>query len=141
MRARGKTPATGEVIRGRFGGRAPPPPELTERQQKIWAEVVDSEDPNFFATAMLRGLLVDYCRRRDASEGVSQVINAFKPEWLKSGDGAARFAQLLRLRDLETRGVVAIATKLRLTNQSRYTTRAAGSAANNAPKGPRPWEM
>ena len=32
---------------------------------------------------------------RDASEGVSQVINAFKPEWLKSGDGAARFVAAL----------------------------------------------
>ena len=129
------------VIAGGRGARPAPPPELTERQAAIWREVVDTEDREFFRTAGLRALLADYCRRRDASEGISAVINSFKPEWLKTGDGLRQYRRLLNLRDLECRGTAMLATKLRLTNQARYMPRAAASAARNAPfPGRLPWE-
>jgi hypothetical protein len=130
------------VIKGGFGRRPDPPLELTERQAEIWREIVSSEDPNFFNTAALRALLSEYCRRRDAGEGVSQIINTFKPEWLKSNDGANRYRVLLVMRDLEARGATSLATKLRLTNQSRYNALSASTAARRAAKEPKkPWEM
>jgi hypothetical protein len=39
---------------------------------------------------------------------------------------------LLKMRDMETRAATMLATKLRLTNQARYTPMAAASANNNA---------
>ena len=140
MRQRGRKSASAVVIPGGFGQNPAAPAELTPRQAEIWREVTASEALGFFATAALRGLLADYCSRREAAEHISAIINEFKTEWLKSNEGVQRYKQLLQMRDLEVRGVAALATKLRLTNQSRYTTQSAATAARNAPRGPRPWE-
>jgi hypothetical protein len=140
---RGRRPAAAKavVIHGGFGTRPEPPEDLTEKQAAIWRLIVSSEDANFFNTGALRGLLADYCRRRDAAEGVSQIINTFKPEWLKNSEGAKRYKDLLQMRDMEVRGATSLATKLRLTNQSRYNAITAATVARNAPKGPKPWEV
>jgi len=141
MVQRGRKPAASAVVvAGRFGERPQPPAELTPRQAEIWREVVASEDAGFFRTGALRGLLAVYCQRRDASEGISAVINTFNPQWLTTGEGIKRYKRLLSMRDLECRGASSLATKLRLTNQSRYMPRAAASAARNAPIGPLPWQ-
>lgn len=139
-RGRRSAAADATVVVGSFGKRPDPPEDLTERQAEIWRATVASEASDFFDTAALRGLLADYCRHRDAAENVSVVINTFQSEWLKSAEGAKRYHGLLKMRDLETRAAAGMATKLRLTNQARYTSQAAGTANRNAAKGPKPWE-
>lgn len=143
MAKRGRVSAeeSAVVIEGRFGARPEPPSELNERQAEIWRETAASESSDFFGTAALRTLLADYCRHREAAESISKIINEFKAEWLKSTEGAKRYHGLLRMRELETRASMACATKLRLTNQARYTPQAAATAARNVARGPRPWEM
>lgn len=136
-----KSAAELSVVKGAFGQRPDPPADLTEDQARIWTEIVASEPANFFNTAALRALLADYCRHRAASEMISGVINTFKADWLKTAEGAKRYHDLLKMRDLESRGAITAATKLRLTNQSRYTPQAAGTASRNAPRAPRPWEV
>jgi len=143
MRSRGRVSAaeSAVVIPGGFAKRPQPPSDLNERQRAIWRETAASEEPKFFETAVLRALLSDYCRHRDAAEKVSEVIDTFKPEWLKSAEGAKRYHGLLKMRDLETRAAAGIATKLRLTNQARYTPQAAATASKHAAKATPPWEM
>jgi hypothetical protein len=143
MRGRGPKSAASEavVITGGFGKRQEPPVELNERQTEIWRETVASEPADFFDTAALRGLLSDYCRHREAAEKVSLVIDTFQAEWLKNAEGAKRYYSLMKMRDLETRGAASAATKLRLTNQARYTPQAASTASRNAAKGLKPWEI
>jgi hypothetical protein len=142
QRGRQSSAAQAVVIKGGFGRRPDPPKDLTPRQAEIWREIVSSEDPNFFNTGALRGLLADYCRRRESSEGVSAIINTFKSEWLKNSEGAKRYKDLLVMRDVEVRGTTALATKLRLTNQSRYNALSAATAARRAAKEPKkPWEL
>jgi hypothetical protein len=142
MEKRGpKNAAELSVIKGDFGkGRPPPPPDLNERQAAIWRDITQSEPSDFFATGALKGLLADYCRHRDAAEQVSTIIGAFQPEWLKAKEGSKRYSDLLRMRELETRAAAAMATKLRLTNQARYTPQSAGTAGRNAAPGLKPWE-
>ena len=140
-RKSGASLETASVIPGGFGQRPEPPQELTEDEAEIWRETTASEAADFFCTAALRGLLKDYCRHRSAADKITQVINQFQAEWLKSGEGAKRYAGLLKMRDLEARGAADKATKLRLTNQARYTPQAASTAARNAAKGPKPWEL
>lgn len=141
MRTRGrKSAADLAIVKGNFGERPDPPADLTDAQAEIWRGIVASEAAAFFATAALRSLLAEYCRHRDTGEMLSGIINTFKPEWVKSGEGAKRYHSLLKMRDLESRAAIQAATKLRLTNQSRYTTRAADFASRNAAKGLRPWE-
>jgi hypothetical protein len=129
------------VVSGNFGKRPEPPVDLSETESAIWRETVASEAADFFGTAALRGMLADYCRHRSSADKVSEVINVFQAEWLKNAEGAKRYHGLLKMRDLETRAAADKATKLRLTNQSRYTPQAASTASRNAAKGVKPWEM
>ena len=126
---------------GAFGQRPEPPEELTEAEAEIWRETTASESSDFFGTAALRGLLKDYCRHRSAADKITEVINLFQADWLKNAEGAKRYASLLKMRDMESRGAADKATKLRLTNQARYTPQAASTASKGASKGLRPWEM
>lgn len=139
MRTRGrKSAAELAVIKGSFGERPDPADGLTAEQAAIWREIVSSEPSGFFKSAAVRSLLADYCRHRSTGEMVSAIIESFKPEWLKSGEGAKRYSALLKMRDMEARAAGLAATRLRLTNQSRYTAQAAATATKNV--GPRPWE-
>jgi predicted nucleic acid-binding protein len=142
MKQRGRQSAVAKtVVVGGFGKRPDPPLDLTTRQAEIWREIVSSEDPAFFNTAALRAMLAEYCRRRDTGEGLSQIINAFERQCLKTIDGAKRYRLILGMRDVESRAEVTIATKLRLTNQSRYDRLTAATAARRAAKAPgKPWE-
>ena len=141
MRQRGRRSAAElAVIVGEFGKRPEPPDYLTGRQAEIWRETTASEPLDFFSSAALRGLLADYCRHRQAAEDVSAIIDNFKPEWLKNGEGVKRYQALSRIREIETRAAMSMARSLRLTNQSRYMPRGAARTALNA-SGPRPWEV
>lgn len=144
MKQRGRQSKASEeaqVIEGRFGARPSAPGDLTDDEAEIWQETTASEPADFFGTAALRALLKDYCRHRAAADKATRVINLFEDEWLKNAEGAKRYYGLLRIRDLETKAAADKATKLRMTNQSRYTPQAAGTAARNSAKGPKPWDM
>ena len=144
MQKRGRKSAASvetNVIQGAFGQRAQPPADLTDAEAGIWREIVASEAIEFFNTAALRGLLKDYCRHRAAADKISEVINLFQVDWLKNEEGVKRYSDLLKIRDLEAKGAADKATKLRLTNQARYTPQAASTASKNASRGKLPWEM
>jgi len=130
------------VVPVSFGAdrRPEPTPELTEKQAEIWRAVVESEPPNYFNSEALRGLLADYCRHRESANMISEVIEQFKAEWLRNAEGSKRYRALLQMRDSETRACANLATKLRLTNQSRYTPMAAATAARNSGGGSKPWD-
>ena len=140
MRQRGRRSAAAEeaastltVIDGDFAGRArpDPPKELAEAGAAIWREVIRDEPAGFFTTTVTQGMLADYCTRRVSVEIVNAEIAKFKPEWMKEAEGLRRYHLLLRMRDMEMGAVTMLATKLRLTNQSRYHRHTAGSEAAN----------
>jgi hypothetical protein len=135
-----KTLADLSVVEGSFGKRPEPPADLSPDQADIWRATVASEAAGFFSTEAVRALLSDYCRHRDASNKVAVVINDYDTLKLMNDDDAKHYDRLLKLRERETRSSASLATKMRLTNQARYTPQAAGTAARNAAKGVRPWE-
>ena len=117
------------------------PGDLTPRQMEIWNETVRTEPPNYFASAAQRGILADYCRHRAEAERLAKVIDQFEMEWTQDDEGAKRYELLARLRDRETKASLQHATKLRITNQSRYTPLSAATAArNSSKKSVKPWE-
>jgi len=136
-----KSAAEMAVVKVEFNQKADPPAELTESQAQIWRDIVSSEPADYFCTAALKAILFDYCQHRDSALTVSAIISTFKPDWMKSEEGARRYHALLRMRDLETRAALSCATKLRLTNQSRYTPQAAGTALRNRKTSKKPWEV
>ena len=117
-----------------------PPKPLNARQREIWERTIIDEADGHFKTRALQDMLADYCRHREIAESLGAQINEFKPEWVKSSEGARKLASLLKMRDLESRAAADKATKLRMTNQSRYTPQAAATAASDA-ESDKPWEF
>lgn len=131
MRQRGrKSTAQLSVIAGTIDGRPKPPSSLSKEQAEVWDRVVGSEVQDFFKTAALKELLAAYCRH---------VVRAM---WLETEIAAAMgpgseldledVDRLMKMAERETRATLSIATKLRLTNQARYTPQAAATKARNA---------
>ena len=84
-------------------------------------------------------LLAAYCRHVVSGDELSAIINK-EPVGTRDMSGLRRLSRLLSMRLRETSAVMALATKMRLTQQSQMHPRTAGRAMDNAPSGPRPWE-
>lgn len=132
-----KSAASLSVIAGTIDGRPKAPSDLTERQAEVWNRTVAAEAADVFKTSALQQLLADYCRHVATGEWLSKQIEAA----MDGGADLDDLNKLIRLRDCETKASADKATKLRLTNQSRYTPQAAATAAKKAGEGLKPWQM
>ncbi len=128
------------VVAGNFGARAEPPKDLTEAQAAIWREISASESADFFRTAALRRLLKDYCRHTAFADDLACQIGKYALDEAMTPDVVQTLDRLTKMHDRETKAAGDKATKLRLTNQSRYTPQAAATAAKNASVQVKPWE-
>lgn len=119
-------------------GRAEPPPDLTEFQQEVWSRTVASQAADFFKTAALQQMLKEYCRHVETADRLSKQVEVY------TADGSNHSLQdidiLLRMRDRETKALADKATKLRLTNQSRYTPAAAATLGKKLTE-KKPWQQ
>ena len=130
-----------KVVTTTFGTRPDAPAGLADDEVEIWNATVATEAATFFDSAALKAMLSDYCRHRATADRITEIINQFKAEWLKNSEGSKRYHGLLKMRDTESRAAADKATKLRMTNQARYTPQAASTAARGAAKGLKPWEV
>lgn len=118
MQQRGrKSAASLSVVAGTIDGRPKPPPDLNKEQSEIWNRVVASEAADLFKTAAVQRLLCDFCRHSSAVEILTAVCDQ---ALLDPPPKLSDLDRLLKMRERETRAAMSIATKLRLTNQSRY---------------------
>lgn len=123
------------------GIRPDPPEHFTPAQADIWRAVVASEAADFFRTAALQGLLEDYCRHKANAADLSKQADLYDMDSAMAPNVLAALNMLLTMRARETHAAADKATKLRLTNQSRYTPQAAATAAKNASTQKKPWEV
>ena len=135
-----KSAAALAVVAGTdIDGRPKPPSDLTPFQAEVWTRTVANEAADTFRTAALQQLLKEYCRHVESAHRVTGMIA------LLEKPGAAvdldEYEKLLRMRDRETKALADKATKLRLTNQARYTPQAAATAAKKAVAETKPWQM
>jgi len=129
------------VIEGDFSGirRADAPDDLTKTQKAIWKRIVDSEPVDFFSSAATQLMLKAAVCHLDTANLLGETINSFKREWLKSQNGSKMYDRYLKMRADETKAYGLLATKLRLTNQSRYTPQRAATIGRQYSQ-LRPWE-
>jgi hypothetical protein len=121
-------------------GRPAAPPGMTEFQVEVWTRTVGNEAADVFRTAALQQLLADYCRHVESAHRLTVQIDrhlATECSNIELDD----LDRLMKMRERETRALADKATKLRLTNQSRYTPKAAGTAAKNAQTERKPWQL
>jgi len=114
--------------------RPAPPKHMTPHQAKVWEEVVSSVPAEWFQSEDV--LLTQYCRHVQTAHDLGQLVNSFD---LRGGD-IKQLNRLLTMRERETRALTHLATKMRLTQQSRITARSAGTLTECHTAGQRLWE-
>ena len=119
--------------------RPAPPNILSTAEKRIWVAVCLDESVDFFTTSATKELLVLFCRHLATGHILSHEINKFERVRLKVADGVRAFNALLRARDQESRAACSLATKLRISNQARYTPKAA-ETAKKGNTNYKPWE-
>jgi hypothetical protein len=132
-----KSAASLSVVAGTIDGRPKPPSDLTDFQRGVWERTVGSEAADTFRTAALQQLLAEYCRHVEGAHWAETQLQAARLEGCDLDD----MTKLTRLRDCETKALADKATKLRLTNQSRYTPQAAGTASKKSSVERKPWQV
>ena len=135
-----KSSAALSVVVSNIDGRPRAPSDLTPFQVGVWEQTVANEAADTFKTAALQQLLKEYCRHVSSAHLLSEKIDAFDSQWLDTDEGLDRYTRLVRTRDCETKALADKATKLRLTNQARYTPQAAATAAKKAATERKPWQ-
>jgi hypothetical protein len=132
-----KSAAALSVVVSNIDGRPRAPGDLTDFQADVWDRTVANEAADTFKTAALQQLLKEYCRHVETADRLSKQVDRATDEG--SNMSIEELEKLLRCRDRETKALSDKATKLRLTNQSRYTPGAAGTASK-ASAAKKPWQ-
>lgn len=126
------------VVRASPDARIAPPAGLDHDEIALWREVVNTKPADWFADDSAP-LLKEYVRAAVMCDRLDMQIKA-----AIAGDDPAETAALVKgyldMRDKESKRTLSIATKLRLTQQSRYTPQAAATA-NKKASGARPWQF
>ncbi len=113
-----------------------PPKSLTARQKELWLEIVSAKTSDWF-TVDAQSLLFGYVKAIASHELLSKridVMEAGEPlEDIKDED------KLYGMQERQSRLIQSFATKMRLTQQARYTTTSAATKTAKASSG-RPWD-
>jgi len=114
------------------------PKGLPKRQAALWTDISRSKPPEWWDAGSLP-VLQALVAHIATLEAIEEQFAAVKID-LADPDAVKHLDALSRLRDRESKAVAALSVKLRLTQQSRYTTGSAATAAGRN-GGRRPWEM
>lgn len=146
MRQRGQASrASFEVIQPTglmpSGHRPAPSPELSAAATQEWHAVVERMPADYFPRET-QGLLATFCSIKVQLDEVNKALAKFGPG-LPSGEKRwKRYRELTRMRGACATQLASIATKLRLTPQSRYDREVAQRSVRKRDEQPdvRPWE-
>jgi hypothetical protein len=111
------------------------PDDLTDAEKLEWNKIVKSK-PNEWFTDGDAPILADYCRNIVRANTLAKVINSYKT--VPRGKKYTAYSRLLNDSKGISSTLKSAATALRLTQQSRYTPKAGGTATKNPQK--QPWE-
>lgn len=110
------------------------PGDLSPAELGLWREVVASKPAEWFGPDSAP-ILKEYVRAAVMCDRLVGVVE----QALVDGD-PTEIKSALDMRDKESKRAVSLATKLRLTQQSRYTPDKAATADRKA-AGKRPWQV
>lgn len=125
-------------------GSAPPAPaSLSATERALWGDIVASKPADWFGPDSLP-VLTEYVRAVAMCDLLAERLRAILQGNGEGGQAAAAVDEaavrvVLDMRDKESRRAVSLATKMRLTQQSRYGARDAERADRRA-GGKRPWQ-
>jgi hypothetical protein len=135
-----KSAASLSVVPVTPGQRPEPPADLNEKQADIWRSVVATKPADWFAPDSFP-LLVAYCRAIVVHHSISEQIDSFDMAWLADDDGLKRYDKLASIQERQARLIASLATRMRLSQQSRYKAETASTADKKAGGAIKPWEF
>jgi hypothetical protein len=126
------------LVRKEAPTRPEPPPELSKDEALEWTEIVGSMPVDWF-TRECHPMLIQLCRMIVQLRAVNAQMKS-RGGQIKSYDDKVML-KLARLQDMYTRTMSALATKMRLSQQSKYNYAQAHAltSKHNTPK--KLWEV
>jgi hypothetical protein len=138
------------------GTRLPPPPELNEAESVTWRTIVERLPADWF-TAENTPLLKELCRHIGHADALSVDIANVRAELAELASpreepeeellrrkavraATADYHALLRLHAFQTERIGNLATKMRLSQQTRLAPTVSRAKADSAPAGLKPWQ-
>lgn len=123
----------GEAVPDRLGA----PESLSDAERAIWVELVNSKPVGWFGDEHIP-MMVEYARQVNRSRVIDGFMRDFRPEDGGSGEGLVRYERLVGLGLKITATIKVLATAMRLTHQSVYSSKKAGMGPGN--KGRAIWQ-
>jgi hypothetical protein len=99
--------------------RPEPSDSLTNEQAHEWRSVVNRMPADWFPRET-HGMLEAYCRHVVSSRRVADLIESLLTGDLESVDWVGDYDRLLRMQEREGRGMSALATRMRMSQQGQY---------------------
>lgn len=118
--------------------RPEPPYELwRDEEVAVWRRIVSDVPADWFSPRNL-DLLAEYCSHVVSSRRIAQMIKMIESE--KGKFDVQNWMALLRAHAQQTGRVQALATSMRLSQQSTYSPKRGANALDGNSTGPKPWE-
>ena len=150
---RGRKSAADMAVTSLFPGKRAPrqraPRELTKAEARTWDKVVASQEMGWFSDANV-ALLVQYCRHVGTADRVAAQIQALEDQVIARSEAEGvtiaammlrlcdKFDRLSRAQERESKALMSLATKMRLSQQSTRTKH--GKSAEGGKGRKFPWE-
>lgn len=109
------------------------PHDLTDEETEVWAAVVNAEPADWFSPSTVP-LLAQFCRHVIHARRIAELIERATAD---STLALEAYDLLLKMQERESRAIAALATKMRITQQS--TTNHRGNKRPSAAR--KPWEI
>jgi hypothetical protein len=136
------------LIPGIPGRRPSPPAQLDAREKQIWTEISRRLPADWFTASA--PLLMELCRHihladdlagdiAPARAAIDEIQKMPEPPTKLLAAATKEYRVLLRMHGLQSQRIGTLATRLRLTPQSRYAPSVAGTAAQTTDAEIPPW--
>lgn len=141
MKQRGrKTDSPLAPVAAILDSRPPPLAGLTKAQAEIWQDVVKAKPASWFKSDT-HELLANYCRHAVEARRISSMIDSFESDWIKQDDGLARYKELLRIRDAETKAMLNHGRAMRINQHTLLKAETAHTQSDRVNTDKRmPWD-
>lgn len=116
------------------------PSTLTARQKEVWVSVVNTKPADWF-TDETAPLLTAFVKAVEAHELLSDRIESFDMSDLCDMDGVKMLDRLQAMQERQARLFQSLATKMRLTQQSRWQPSTASTKNDKSGGSARPWDV
>ena len=114
------------------------PDDLSAEQAEVWGQVVATKPSDWWDAGSVP-LLAAYCRAVVESRKVSALVESMSADMLLLDDGLSRYKELRKIQAALSGEMTSLATKMRLTQQSRYNAKNSDTAARRGGGPAKPW--